>query len=138
MYSAEMAEHANGAAQFLGSLFGGQYVTKDQTREAMDYLLARTKRNIESCHYASQEEKDAEIHRREVLMNLFKLLLGLIGKKAFANCTRLRIIEFNGPAPCIAYDAFYGCNCLEKVIVPSICYEEYKQYFNEKKLFRVL
>ena len=40
MYSAEMAEHANGAAQFLNSLLGGQYVTKDQTRDAIDYLFA--------------------------------------------------------------------------------------------------
>lgn len=77
MYSMEMAEHANGAAQFLGSILGGQYVTKDQTREAMDYLLARTKRNIESCAYASQEEKDAEIHRRELLLNTLKSLMGL-------------------------------------------------------------
>lgn len=109
-----MAEHANGAAQFLGSLLGGQYVTKDQTREAMDYLLARTKRNIESCHYASQEEKDAEIHRREVLMNLFKLLMGLIGKKAFANCTRLRIIEFNGPHHVLLMMLFMGVIALKR------------------------
>lgn len=53
MYSAEMAEHANGAAQFLNSLLGGQYVTKAQTREALDYLFARTKRDIESCPYAT-------------------------------------------------------------------------------------
>lgn len=76
-YSMEMAEHANGAAQFLGSLFGGQYVTKDQTRDAMDYLFAKTKKNIESCPFATQEEKDAEIHRRETLMNLLKLQMGL-------------------------------------------------------------
>ena len=77
MYSAEMAEHANGAAQFLGSLLGGQYVTKDQTREAMDYLLARTKRNIESYPFATQEEKDAEIRRSELLLNTLKSLMGL-------------------------------------------------------------
>ena len=41
MYSMEMAEHANGAAQFLGSILGGQYVTKDQTREAMEYRELR-------------------------------------------------------------------------------------------------
>ena len=77
MYSMEMAEHANGAAQFLGSILGGQYVTKDQTREAMDYLLARTKRNIESYPFATQEEKDAEIRRRELLLNTLKSLMGL-------------------------------------------------------------
>ena len=47
-HNLEMAEHANGTALFLGSLIGGQYVTKEQTREAMDFLLAATKRNIES------------------------------------------------------------------------------------------
>lgn len=43
-HNIEMSEHANGAAQFLCSLIGGQYVTKEQTREAMDFLLASTKR----------------------------------------------------------------------------------------------
>lgn len=71
-YNLEMAEHANGAAQFLGSLLGGQYVTKEQTSEAMDFLLASTKRNIESCPYATREQKDLEIRRREYLMNLLK------------------------------------------------------------------
>lgn len=47
-YNIEMAEHANGAAQFMGLLVGGQYVTKEQAREAMDFLLASTKLNIES------------------------------------------------------------------------------------------
>ena len=72
-----MAEHANGAAQFLGSLFGGQYVTKDQTREAMDFLLASTKRNIESYPNATRLEKDAEIRRKEFLMNMLKQQMGL-------------------------------------------------------------
>lgn len=77
MHKEEMAEHANGTAQFLGSLIGGQYVTKEQTREAMDFLLAATKRNIESCPNASRQEKDAEIHRREWLMNILKTQMGL-------------------------------------------------------------
>lgn len=72
MHSAEMAEHANGAAQFLGSLIGGQYVTKEQTREAMDFLLVSTKRNIESWPNATRQEKDAEIHQKEFLMNILK------------------------------------------------------------------
>ena len=67
LHSAEMAEHANGAAQYLGALLGGRYVTKEQTREMVDFLFAGTKRNIESCPFATQEEKDAEIHRRELL-----------------------------------------------------------------------
>ena len=55
-----MAEHANGAAQFMGSLIGGQYVTKEQAREAMDFLLVSTKRNIESYpKNATKQEKDA-------------------------------------------------------------------------------
>lgn len=76
-HSMEMAEHANGAAQFFGSLIGGKYVTKEQTREAMDFLLATTKRNIESCPYANTQEKETEIHRRELQMNMLKKLMGL-------------------------------------------------------------
>ena len=40
-----MAEHANGAAQYLGALLGGRYVTKEQTREMVDFLFAGTKSN---------------------------------------------------------------------------------------------
>ena len=76
-HNLEMAEHANGTAQFLGSLIGGQYVSKEQTCEAMDSLLASIKRNIESCPYASRQEKDEEIHRRESLMNMLKTQMGL-------------------------------------------------------------
>ena len=76
-HNLEMAEHANGAAQFLGSLIGGQYMTKEQTREAMDYLLASTKRNIESYPYATRQKKDAEIRQKEFLMNMLKQQMGL-------------------------------------------------------------
>ena len=76
-YNAEMAEHANGTALFLEALIGGKYVTREQTRDAMDFLLAKTKKNIESYPFASQEEKDAEIHRREFLTNMLKSLMGL-------------------------------------------------------------
>ena len=72
-----MAEHANGAAQYLGALLGGRYVTKEQTREMIDFLFAGTKRNIESCPFATQEEKDAEIRRREYLMRILKMQMGL-------------------------------------------------------------
>lgn len=65
-HNAETAEHANGAAQFMGSLIGGQYVTKEQAREAMEFLFASTKRNIESCPYATRQEKDAEISPERV------------------------------------------------------------------------
>ena len=77
LHNAEMAEHANGAAQYLGALLGGRYVTKEQTRDMVDFLFAETKRNIESCSFAPQDQKDAEIHRRELLMNTLKPLIGL-------------------------------------------------------------
>lgn len=76
-HNMEMAEHANGAAQFLGSLIGGQYVTKEHVREAMDFLLASTKRNIESYPNATRLEKYAEIRRKEFLMNMLKQQMGL-------------------------------------------------------------
>ncbi len=76
-YNAEMAVHANGAAQFFDALIGGRFVTREQAREMADFVLAQTKRNIVSCPFASQEEKDAEIRRRENLMSLLKLQMGL-------------------------------------------------------------
>lgn len=76
-YNAEMAEHANGAAQYLDALIAGRFVTRDQARDMADFVLAQTKRNIESCPFASQEEKEAEIRRREYLMNMLKSQMGL-------------------------------------------------------------
>ena len=76
-YNAEMAEHANGAAQVIDALIGGRFVTREQARDMADYVLAETKKNIESCPFASQEEKEAEINRRENLMNMLKLQMGL-------------------------------------------------------------
>ena len=76
-HNMEMAEHLNGAAQFLGSLIGGQYVTKEQARETMNFLLASTKRNIESYPNATRQEKDAEIRRKDFLMNMLKQQMGL-------------------------------------------------------------
>ena len=76
-YNLEMAEHANGAALYLEALIGGNFVTQEQARDMADYVLAQTKRNIESCPYASQEEKEAEIHRRECLMSILKSQMGL-------------------------------------------------------------
>ena len=71
-HNLEMAEHANGAAQFLGSLIGGRYVTKEQARETIDFLFAFTKRNVESCPNAARQEKDAEVRRIKLLMNMLK------------------------------------------------------------------
>lgn len=76
-HTAEMAEHANGAAQYLEALLGGRFVMREQTCNMVDYLFAGTKRIIESCPFASQEEKDAEIRRREMLLNMIKPLMGL-------------------------------------------------------------
>lgn len=45
LHSAEMAEHTNGAAQYLCVLSGGRSVTKEQTRDMVDFLFAETKRN---------------------------------------------------------------------------------------------
>jgi hypothetical protein len=76
-YNAEMAAHADGAVQFIGAIIGGRFVTREQARDMTDFILAQTKRNIESYPFASQEEKDAEIHRRENLMNMLKSQMGL-------------------------------------------------------------
>lgn len=77
LHSAEMAKHANGAAQYLDALLGGRYVTKEQSRDMVDFLFAGTKRNIESCPFATQEQKDVGIRRRELLLYALKPLMGL-------------------------------------------------------------
>ena len=76
-YNMEMAIHANGAAPYLSAPIDGKFVTRELARDMADYVLAQTKRNIESCPFASQEEKDKEIHRREYLMNVLKSQMGL-------------------------------------------------------------
>ncbi len=76
-HNTEMAEHAYGATHHLGALLAGRYVKKEQTSDIVDFLFAGTKRNIESSSFATQEEKDAETHRRELLPNTMKLLMGL-------------------------------------------------------------
>lgn len=48
-HTAEMVAHANGAAQFFDALIGGRFVTREQARDMADYVLAQTKRNIDSC-----------------------------------------------------------------------------------------
>ena len=76
-HNAGMAKHANDAVLFMGALVGGRYVTKEQAREAMDFLLASMKRNIESNPNATRQEKDAEIRRKEYLMNILIEQMGL-------------------------------------------------------------
>ena len=46
LHSAEMAEHANGAAQYINALGGGRYATKEQTRDMLDYIYV--------CWYKTQ------------------------------------------------------------------------------------
>ena len=75
-HNAEMAEHPNGAAQFLGSFFCGQYVTKEQTRDVMVFILASTKLDIESNPNENRQEKEAEILQKLLLMNMLKLQWG--------------------------------------------------------------
>ena len=75
-YNMEMAIHANGAAPYLSAPICGKFVTQKQTRDMADYVLAQTKRNIESCPFSSQEEKDI-IHSRENLINFLKSQMGL-------------------------------------------------------------
>lgn len=77
LHSAEMTEHTSGAAQYWDALFGGRFVTKEQTRDMVDYMFRAKKRNIKSYPFASQEEKNAEIHRREFLMKILKTQMGL-------------------------------------------------------------
>lgn len=77
-HEAEMAKHTNGAALFLDAFFGGKYISNEQAREMLDYILAETKRNIESCPFASQTEKDAEIHRKESIIYQIKREKGLL------------------------------------------------------------
>ena len=49
-YNFEMAEHANGAAQYLGALLGGRYVTKEQTRDLIDFLFVSTYIGCYTCY----------------------------------------------------------------------------------------
>ena len=58
-YNLYVAEHANGATLFLGSLIGDQYVTKEQARGAMNVILASIIRNSNSCPIVTKQEKDA-------------------------------------------------------------------------------
>jgi len=57
LHSSEMAEHAGGVAQYLDALLSGRFVTKEQTRDMVDFLFARTKMNIESCPFATQNRR---------------------------------------------------------------------------------
>ena len=51
-----MTEHASGAAQYWDALFGGRFVTKEQTRDMVDYMFRAKKRNIKSYPFLSLEK----------------------------------------------------------------------------------
>ena len=76
-YDMDMSEYANGAAQYFSALFGGRFVTREQAHDMANFFFAQTKRNIENCPFAFQEERDAEIRRRVNLINMFRLQMGL-------------------------------------------------------------
>ena len=40
MHQLEMAVHSQGFAEFLYNMFGGQFITKDQDRETMEFFLS--------------------------------------------------------------------------------------------------
>lgn len=69
-YNPEMAGHANGAAMFLNSLIGGQYVTKEQIQETMSFYLVSTKRIIGSFYNTIRKKKGAQIFSKVFPLNI--------------------------------------------------------------------
>lgn len=76
-YNAEMAEYANRATQYLNAFANNKSVTREQAREMANFVLAQTKKDIVCKPFASQEEKDVEIRRRENLVKIMKSQTGL-------------------------------------------------------------
>lgn len=77
MHQLEMAAHSQGFAQFLYNMFGGQFITKEQARETMEFFKAQMKCNIESNPNLTREQKDKEISIRESWYNSLKTSMGL-------------------------------------------------------------
>ncbi len=77
IHQLEMAAHSQGFAKFLYNMFGGQFITKDQARETMEFFKAQMKRNIESTPNMSREQKDNEISIREAWFEASKAYWGL-------------------------------------------------------------
>ena len=77
IHQLEMAAHSQGFAKFLYNMFGGQFITKDQARETMEFFKAQMKRNIESNPNMSREQKDNEISIREAWFEASKAYWGL-------------------------------------------------------------
>ena len=77
MHQFEMAAHSQGMVQFLYNLFGGDFITKDQARETMEFFKAQMKHNIESNPNLTREQKDNEISIREAWFEASKAYWGL-------------------------------------------------------------
>ena len=77
IHQLEMAAHSQGFAKFLYNMFGGQFITKDQARETMEFFKAQMKRNIESNPNLTREQKDIEISSREAWFEASKAYWGL-------------------------------------------------------------
>ena len=56
-YNAKTAAHANEDAQFFDALIRGRFVTRKQTRDMTDFVLAQTKRNIERYPLALKKSR---------------------------------------------------------------------------------
>ena len=77
MSQLEMAAHSQGFAEFLYNMLGGRFITKEQTRETIEFFKAQMKRNIESNPYLTREQKDNEISIREAWFEASKAYWGL-------------------------------------------------------------
>lgn len=78
MHNFEMAAHSPGTALFLYNLLGGGFITKQQTKETIDFCIAKMKHDIESNPYLSQEQKEKEIAMRDSWIKALKLSMGLV------------------------------------------------------------
>ena len=77
IHQLEMAAHSQGFAEFLYNMLGGRFITKEQTRETIEFFKAQMKRNIESNPYLTREQKDNEISIREAWFEASKAYWGL-------------------------------------------------------------
>lgn len=74
-YNSEMLAHANGSAQFLYTLIGGRYATREQDLDMDDF--SSNKKKHSKLHLCFARKKDAEIRCRKNLMNILNLQIRL-------------------------------------------------------------
>lgn len=75
-YNIEMAEHANGAAQYLEALLGGRFVTREQTRDMVDYLWYKTQyRELPFCNTRTEGCRDTS---KGIVVECIKAAYGAI------------------------------------------------------------